>query len=43
MTEAMPFLQKAILLSYGPRPFVRDGFLFSWADASVRPNPRRSG
>ena len=22
MTEAMPFLQKAILLSYDPRPFV---------------------
>ena len=22
MTEAMPFLQKAILLSYAPRPFV---------------------
>lgn len=21
MTEAMPFLQKAILLSYAPRPF----------------------
>ena len=29
MTEAMPFLQKAILLSYDPRPFVR-GLLFSW-------------
>ena len=27
MTEAMPFLQKAILLSYDPRPFGR-GFLF---------------
>ena len=26
MTEAMPFLQKAILLSYDPRPFGR-GFL----------------
>ena len=23
MTEAMPFLQKTILLSYDPRPFVR--------------------
>lgn len=22
MTEAMPFLQKAILLSYAPRPFL---------------------
>lgn len=29
MTEAMPFLQKAILLSYDPRPFPGDGtFLF---------------
>ena len=27
MTEAMPFLQKAILLSYDPRPFVRGIFL----------------
>ena len=27
MTEAMPFLQKAILLSYDPRPFA-GGFLF---------------
>ena len=26
MTEAMPFLQKAILLSYDPRPFVRGFF-----------------
>ena len=25
MTEAMPFLQKAILLSYAPRPF-RGGY-----------------
>ena len=24
MTEAMPFLQKTILLSYDPRPFVRE-------------------
>lgn len=23
MTEAMPFLQKTILLSYDPRPFTR--------------------
>ena len=30
MTEAMPFLQKAILLSYDPRPFRRErlGFIF---------------
>lgn len=27
MTEAMPFLQKTILLSYDPRPFVRCVFL----------------
>ena len=29
MTEAMPFLQKAILLSYDPRPFVRDIFCYN--------------
>ena len=28
MTEAMPFLQKTILLSYDPRPFAGD-FVFS--------------
>ncbi len=28
MTEAMPFLQKAILLSYDPRPFGRGGLPF---------------
>ncbi len=27
MTEAMPFLQKAILLSYDPQPFSRGGFV----------------
>ena len=26
MTEAMPFLQKAILLSYDPRPFAEERF-----------------
>ena len=26
MTEAMPFLQKAILLSYDPRPFRQGAF-----------------
>lgn len=26
MTEAMPFLQKVILLSYDPRPFAPGGF-----------------
>ena len=30
MTEAMPFLQKAILLSYAPRSFVRGCFLIPW-------------
>ena len=29
MTEAMPFLQKAILLSYDPRPFGRGAFLIA--------------
>ena len=28
MTEAMPFLQKAILLSYDPRPFSRGVVLY---------------
>ena len=28
MTEAMPFLQKAILLSYAPRPFVWGFFVY---------------
>ena len=29
MTEAMPFLQKAILLSYDPRPFA-EGCFCGW-------------
>jgi hypothetical protein len=29
MTEAMPFLQKAILLSYDPRPF---GVVVFWSE-----------
>ena len=33
MTEAMPFLQKTILLSYDPRPFA-GGFLF-WVGARL--------
>ena len=33
MTEAMPFLQKAILLSYAPRPLWRG--VLSFADFSV--------
>ena len=36
MTEAMPFLQKAILLSYDPRPFARGGFFVR----KVRRNPQ---
>ena len=28
MTEAMPFLQKTILLSYDPRPFDRGLFVY---------------
>ena len=28
MTEAMPFLQKAILLSYAPRPFLQGVYFF---------------
>ena len=31
MTEAMPFLQKTILLSYDPRPSVRECFKRSYA------------
>ena len=34
MTEAMPFLQKTILLSYDPRPFVR-GLLFYAVESSA--------
>ena len=30
MTEAMPFLQKAILLSYAPRPFRRGRFFAAY-------------
>lgn len=40
MTEAMPFLQKTILLSYDPRP-LGDVFLYqSFSDSvSSRPTP----
>jgi len=31
MTEAMPFLQKAILLSYAPRPFARGHFFINFS------------
>ena len=30
MTKAMPFLQKAILLSYDPRRFGRDFFMVAF-------------
>ena len=30
MTKAMPFLQKAILLSYAPRTFGRDFFMVAF-------------
>ena len=41
MTEAMPFLQKAILLSYAPRPFPGEAFL---APQSLPlPRPAREG
>ena len=36
MTEAMPFLQKAILLSYAPRPFRRGAF-------RMRPSQQEQG
>ena len=40
MTEAMPFLQKAILLSYAPRSFVPGAvFLFRAARRNRRPGP----
>ena len=32
MTEAMPFLQKAILLSYAPRPLKAGVFAFERKD-----------
>ena len=35
MTEAMPFLQKTILLSYDPRPFGQGDFLI----CSLKPIP----
>ena len=38
MTEAMPFLQKAILLSYAPRPFVPGAFFSGIAEKPVK-NP----
>ena len=35
MTEAMPFLQKAILLSYAPRPFGPGSFLMSFYTETI--------
>lgn len=35
MTEAMPFLQKTILLSYDPRPFYSGDFLLIYLFSSV--------
>ncbi len=34
MTEAMPFLQKTILLSYDPRPFSQG--LFLWDSVRIK-------
>lgn len=36
MTEAMPFLQKTILLSYDPRPSARSRFAFMQGDHFIR-------
>lgn len=36
MTEAMPFLQKTILLSYDPRPFCGDFLFWRKVRTSVR-------
>ena len=36
MTEAMPFLQKTILLSYDPRPFRSGGFFHAVYDRMIR-------
>ena len=41
MTKAMPFLQKAILLSYDPRP-LRRGYLFTTPSLTLRV-PRTKG
>ncbi len=35
MTEAMPFLQKTILLSYDPRPLCTGFFLFRFVGGSI--------
>lgn len=42
MTEAMPFLQKAILLSYAPRPFP-EGLFMSRAMPFPIPGGRQYG
>ena len=43
MTEAMPFLQKAILLSYDPRPFVRGRFRMRESGGEANRALRASG
>lgn len=44
MTEAMPFLQKAILLSYDPRPFgVGHFFALLRAGGAQKGGPVREG
>ena len=42
MTEAMPFLQKTILLSYDPRSFFQGPFLFLSPAEQARYSLRRA-
>lgn len=35
MTEAMPFLQKTILLSYDPRPLAREFYFFTFNSSLI--------
>ena len=42
MTEAMPFLQKAILLSYDPRPFGGVLFLRKSGKSQAQPSSLRA-
>ena len=43
MTEAMPFLQKTILLSYDPRPYCRGSLPKGCAASGVVLQPLRHG
>lgn len=43
MTEAMPFLQKTILLSYDPRSLRRGGILYLNSDEFLMALPKLSG